>query len=156
MTNAITSALAQHAVDFILAVLLGILIKYAIPFIQAKTESENLATLKEHIKAAVDAAEERFVGEKLGLSVRKPWVMELLEDSGYVVDNFIDALIDSAARALEKSTLILEAAAIGTITETTEGRVTAESAVATVTAFEDAISHTTATVEAAVEDGGGL
>lgn len=107
----IISEVGQYALNIILAILLGAFVKYGAPFLQEQLEAIKLAQLKDIIADAVAAAEEKFTGNKVGLSVRKPWVKSLLDGLGYVVDDLVDAMIDSAARSLTAATKAAEAAA---------------------------------------------
>lgn len=136
MNEQLITLLADHALDLFLALLLGLLTRYAVPYIKAKTEAEDLVYIKQVVKDAVAAAEERFIGPKLGTSVRKPWVKALLEGMDIVVDDFIDAMIDAAARSLTATTKIVTAAATKAVEEATDGRVTAETAAGIITALE--------------------
>lgn len=136
MNEQMIQLLAEHAIDLFLAIILGLLTRYAVPYIKSKTEAEDLAYLKEVVKDAVASAEERFIGPKLGTSVRKPWVKELLEGMDILVDDFIDAMIDAAARALTEGSKVVVAAAKDAVQEATDGRVTPEKAEAIVAALE--------------------
>lgn len=139
MNEQLITVLATHALDFFLALLLGILMRYLVPFVKAKTEAQELDRTKRMVNDAVAAAEERFVGTKLGLTFRKPWVKELLAGAGVIINEFTDAMIDAAARSLTQATKVVEAAAIQAVAEATDGRVTSETANDIVAGLEAAI-----------------
>ena len=128
MTAHIIDTAVQYGIDLFLAICLGVFLRYVVPFIRAKLDAENLEYIKTVVALAVAAAEEKFVGEKLGLSVRKPWVRALVEGLGICVDDLIDAMIDAAARALTTATKVTEQTALEAVTEATQGRVTEDTA----------------------------
>ena len=128
MTAHIIDTAVQYGIDLFLAVCLGVFLKYVVPFVRAKLDAENLAYIKTVVATAVASAEEKFVGEKLGLSVRKPWVRALVEGLGICVDDLIDAMIDAEARALTTATKVSEQAAVAAVTDATQGRVTEDTA----------------------------
>ena len=127
-TQVFVEAITQNILDLFLALALALLTRYAIPYLKAKTTAEDLEYIKNLVKAAVDAAEQKFIGPKLGPDVRKPWVKNLLENAGLIVDDLIDAMIDAAVRAMNAAVDATEDAAKEAVQEATEGRVTEETA----------------------------
>jgi hypothetical protein len=145
--------LGTYLLDFVLAVILGLFIKYAVPYIKSKITAENLSFIKTWVENLVAAAEQTITGSKMG-ATRKAWVKTMLEKLGIVADETVDALIESAVLALNSTVNVLTEAIVSGVEEVTNGAVTeekAKEAVETVTAAVTETASATATTEETVK-----
>ena len=83
-------------------VLIGAIITYVlIPWIRSKTTKEQQEEIKQWVKIAVAAAEQKFVGQGRG-EEKKQWVLEFLSKYNLKVDlDAIDAMIEAAVWELK-------------------------------------------------------
>lgn len=89
--------------DIVKAVLtLAVLVvtRFVIPYINARVEAEKLATVKEWVRIAVEAAEVIYKESGMGLK-KKQYVTEFLKIRGYSLDtDEIDKLIESTVHEM--------------------------------------------------------
>lgn len=84
----------------ILVLIMALISRYLIPWINAKLGTEKLSTLKIWVKAAVEAAEQIYTGTGRGTEKRQ-FVEKFLQDKGYRLDTQeLDTLIEAAVREL--------------------------------------------------------
>ncbi len=91
----------SYLLDALVAVVCGILARYAIPYVKTLWKNANWAALKEKVETLVDAAEQTIQGSGLGAE-KKAWVISMLEAAGVVVDDMIDALIEKTVLLLNQ------------------------------------------------------
>ncbi len=119
--------IGTYLLDFVLAVLLGLFMKYVVPYLKSKITTENLSFIKGWVEDLVAAAEQTITGSKMG-SERKAWVISMLEKLGIVVDDTVDALIEAAVLALKSTVNVLSEAVISGVKEVTGGAITEDTA----------------------------
>jgi hypothetical protein len=100
---------------------------------------ENLSFVKTWVDSLVAAAEQTITGSKMG-TVKKMWVISSLEKLEIVVDDTVDALIESAVHAINLSVDVMKEVVVTGVEEATKGAVTEEKA-------KKAIETVTATTE---------
>ena len=84
----------------VIMLILALISRYLIPWINAKLGTEKLTTLKIWVKAAVEAAEQIYVGTGRGTEKRQ-FVEKFLLDKGYRLNTQeLDTLIEAAVREL--------------------------------------------------------
>lgn len=77
-----------------------VLTGFIIPLIRSKIDENHQAAFDSAVKIAVYAAEQIYTASKSGPE-KKAYVIQLLEDQGYVVDNAaVDAAIEAQVQAL--------------------------------------------------------
>lgn len=114
----VIDAILPSVLEIILTIISIVVARYAIPYIK----SDLIPWLKEKrlhniVKSFVQAAEklaEAGIIEKID---KKAKVIELLEDNGIVVDNTVDAFIESCVKELDIATSTFYEAMIETETE---------------------------------------
>lgn len=119
--------IGTYILDFVIAVALGLFIKYAVPYVKSKITAENLSFIKTWVESLVAAAEQTITGSKMG-STKKAWVISMLEKLDIVVDDTVDALIESAVLAINSTVNIVTDAIITGVEQATSGAVTEEKA----------------------------
>ena len=132
--------ISTYLLDFLVALTLGLFIKYLVPYIKSKITSENLSFVKTWVDKLVKAAEQTITGSKMG-TAKKAWVLKMLDELEITVDDGVDALIEAAVIELKTAT---EAAAkaIAAAVEAKTG-VSEVEAVAAVEGVETAVGTTT-------------
>lgn len=120
-----------YLLDLLIAVALGLFIKYAVPYTKSKITVENLSFVKTWVDNLVAAAEQTITGSKMG-SAKKAWVIEALGKLGIIVDDTVDALIESAVYAINSAVDVLKEAVVTGVEEATNGAVTEKKAKETV------------------------
>jgi hypothetical protein len=84
----------------IITLIIGLVAKYAIPYLTEKYSTEHLKKMMMWTKIAVEAAEMIYSETGMG-DVKKAYVLEFLEGKGFTVDTeSIDNLIESAVHEL--------------------------------------------------------
>lgn len=136
--------IGTYLLDFVLAVALGLFVKYAVPYIKSRITAENLSFVKTWVESLVAAAEQTITGSKMG-AAKKAWVITALEKLGVVVDDTVDALIESAVHAMNSAVDVLKEVVVTGVEEVTNGAVTEEKAAATVKTVTAAATTETAT-----------
>jgi hypothetical protein len=131
--------IGTYLLDLALTVALGLFIKYAVPYIKSRITMENLSFVKTWVDSLVAAAEQTITGSKMG-TVKKMWVISSLEKLEIVVDDTVDALIESAVHAINLSVDVMKEVVVTGVEEATKGAVTEEKA-------KKAIETVTATTE---------
>lgn len=91
----------NEVISIVVAVLLVIVTRYLVPLLREKLEKEGQESLIELIEELVQAAEQIYVGIKMG-EKRKEYVEDVLISEGYVIDKSVDACIESAVYRLNK------------------------------------------------------
>ena len=112
--------LLSYVLDALLVLVLGVIVKYVIPWIQAQITKQNLSSLTTWIQNAVAAAEQTIQGSGLGAQ-KKAFVIALLADMGVAADQMVDVLIEAAVKKLNDTAQTLSALAIVGETETDSG-----------------------------------
>ena len=124
--------IGTYILDFIIALVMGVFIKYAVPFIKSKITTENLSFIKTWVEKLVAAAEQTITGSGMGAE-KKAWVISMLDKLDIVVDDTVDALIESAVLALNSTvTVVSEAVVTGVEKATGVTEEDAQSAVSVV------------------------
>ncbi len=81
---------------------------FAIPWIKSKTSNEKLLELTTWVTAAVEAAEQIYIGTGRG-EEKKAYVVAFLESKGFTVDyESLDSLIEAAVYNLPAQFSIIE------------------------------------------------
>lgn len=84
----------------IITLLFAVITRYLVPMIKAKTDEQKLTEIKVWVKAAVEAAQQIYVGTGKGAD-KKAFVVEFLESKGYNIDiDSIDKLIEAEVHNL--------------------------------------------------------
>ncbi|MGI6168592.1 MAG: phage holin, LLH family [Christensenellales bacterium] len=89
------SSIGMYVIQALVVVLCGVLLRYGVPYIKALIAWEDLSYIKEWVDRLVRAAERVVSDSGLG-EQRKAWVVEQLKGLNIVVDEGVDALIESA------------------------------------------------------------
>lgn len=89
----------EKILQFILALALVIITRYAVPAIKAYLESKNTGNLTALIEELVAAAEQLFPAAKSG-EKKLEYVTSMLETEGVTVSNAVRAKIEAAVYAL--------------------------------------------------------
>ena len=89
----------EKILQFILALALVVITRYAVPAIKAYLESKNAGNLTTLIEELVAAAEQLFPQAKQG-EKKLEYVMSMLEAEGVTVSNAVRAKIESAVYKL--------------------------------------------------------
>jgi len=118
-------AIGKYILDFVIAVALALIIKCGVPYIKSRITAEKLNFIKTWVESLVAAAEQTIKGSKMG-PTKKAWVISMLEKLGIVVDDTVDALIESAVLALNSTVNIITDAIIEGAELATDGAVTEE------------------------------
>lgn len=90
----------EYIIDAILAILLIVLTRYAVPALQQYINSKNRAQLVATITELVAAAEQLFPAEKTG-EQKLQYVQNLLVEKGVELTTEIRAIIESAVYKLK-------------------------------------------------------
>lgn len=113
--------IATYILDALIAVLIGLITRFAVPYIKSKLTAENLSFVKTWVNSLVAAAEQTIQGSGMG-AAKKAWVISMLEKLEITVDEKVDALIESAVLALNQAV----GTAADTVTEALEDLTAAE------------------------------
>lgn len=87
-------------IDIVLAVVLVIVTRYAVPWLQGQLSARNREDLAKLIGDLVAAAEQVFAGSGRGTD-KKAYVVEELNLLGYSIDGETDAMIEAAVYRLD-------------------------------------------------------
>jgi LL-H family phage holin len=93
--------------QFVLAIVAGVITRYIIPWLKTKLDSEKLNTLEVWVKATVTAAEQVFCGNLMGTE-KKAYVTEclskyLLSKGIKITEEQLNILIEAAVKELNLS-----------------------------------------------------
>ncbi|GEM_PF-2037703 len=91
--------IGTYILDAVLAALLGVILRYGVPYIKALITAKNFAFVSGWVDKAVAAAEQTIQGSGLG-EKKKAFVIGLLSELNIVVDNTVDAMIEAAVKVL--------------------------------------------------------
>lgn len=91
----------EKILQFILALAVVLLTRYAVPTVKAYLDSKNAGNLTALIEELVAAAEQLFPAAKSG-EKKLEYVMSMLEAEGVTVSNAVRAKIESAVYRLGK------------------------------------------------------
>ena len=92
-------------IEAVMALIAVLITAVVVPFIKAKTTSQQQQEINQWVKIAVSAAEQIYTGSGRGVE-KKKYVLEWLEDHEITVDmDHIDALIEAAVYELNKGVI---------------------------------------------------
>jgi hypothetical protein len=128
--------ISTYLLDFLVALALGLFLKYLVPYVKSKITSENLSFVKTWVDKLVAAAEQTITGSKMG-TAKKAWVLKMLDELEITVDDGVDALIEAAVKELKTAT-DAAAKAVSVTVEAKTG-VSAAEATAAVEGVESAV-----------------
>ena len=123
----ISSDFSFYILDFVLALALGLFVKFVVPYTKSKITTENLSFVKTWVDSAVLAAEQTIKGSEMGAK-KKEWVIEFLKQLEITVDDTVDAMIEASVKALKSTTDVVTSAVVAAISEATNNRVNPSSA----------------------------
>lgn len=93
------SELATYILDGLLALLVGTLLKFGVPYIKSLLTAKNMSFISGWVDTAVAAAEQTIQGSGLG-EKKKAYVIALLEKLEIIVDDAVNALIEAAVKKM--------------------------------------------------------
>lgn len=94
--------MSAYIMEALIALFIGIITKFLVPYIKSQITTQNLSFIKTWVDSLVNAAEQKIQGSKMGVE-KKKWVVSMLENLGIVVDDSVDALIESAVLVLNNA-----------------------------------------------------
>jgi hypothetical protein len=111
--------ITQYILEAAATVAVAVITRYLVPYIKGRIALINADKLTAMINTAVRAAEQQIKGAKLG-EEKKDFVLSLLEKSGVIVTDMVDAMIEAAVKAMNDEVLTLSEAVLGKIEEAVE------------------------------------
>ena len=93
---------SAYIMETLIALLIGIFTKFFVPYIKSQITAQKFSFVKTWVDSLVNAAEQKIQGSKMGAD-KKKWVVDMLEKLGIVVDDSVDALIESAVLVLNNT-----------------------------------------------------
>lgn len=92
-------------IEAVVALVAVLITTVVIPYVKAKTSSQQQQEINEWVKIAVAAAEQMYVGQNRGVE-KKRFVLNWLEEHGVKVDmEHINAMIEAAVYELNKGVI---------------------------------------------------
>lgn len=95
-------------IEAVVALVAVLITTVVIPYVKARTSSQQQQEINEWVKIAVAAAEQMYVGQNRGVE-KKRFVLNWLEEHGVKVDmEHINAMIEAAVYELNKGVIPYE------------------------------------------------
>lgn len=94
--------MSTYITQALILVLIGVITKFLVPYVKSQITTQKLSFIKTWVDSLVNAAEQKIQGSKMG-DEKKKWVVDMLKKLGIVVDDSVDALIESAVFVLNNA-----------------------------------------------------
>lgn len=94
--------MSTYITQALVLILIGVITKFLVPYVKSQITTQKLSFVKTWVDSLVNAAEQKIQGSKMGAE-KKKWVVDMLKKLGIVVDDSVDALIESAVLVLNNA-----------------------------------------------------
>lgn len=94
--------MSTYITQALILVLIGVITKFLVPYVKSQITTQKLSFIKTWVDSLVNTAEQKIQGSKMG-DEKKKWVVDMLKKLGIVVDDSVDALIESAVFVLNNA-----------------------------------------------------
>lgn len=94
--------MSTYITQALVLILIGVITKFLVPYVKSQITTQKLSFVTTWVDSLVNAAEQKIQGSKMG-DEKKKWVVDMLKKLGIVVDDSVDALIESAVLVLNNA-----------------------------------------------------
>lgn len=94
--------MSTYITQALVLILIGVITKFIVPYVKSQITTQKLSFVTTWVDSLVNAAEQKIQGSKMG-DEKKKWVVDMLKKLGIVVDDSVDALIESAVLVLNNA-----------------------------------------------------